>query len=234
MSYRIVGPFGIRGFAVFGCIVCSAAAFASTNVPGTSDPWLAGMPAGSTASSVDSAPAESPVQLLAAPIIPGATLEFSATGLVTNDASIGDPHPPDGDPITPPTAHNAGAENGIGNVIAPFDSLIGIFLGPDQPNLTAAPTAVLDFSTQAARDYLSLSPALKQPFFIGDGLTSGDVQQQVVVPAGTTRLFLATMDSYGWSNNGGSFDVSLVPEPAPWLLACIATLALVFGRAQRA
>lgn len=230
MSHRIVGHFGISGFVIVGSIAVAAAAVASTSVPGTSDPWLAGMPAGSTASGSDSAPAQSPVLFLASPIVPGGSLEFSATGLVTNDASIGDPHPPDGDPITQSTAHNAGAENGIGNIIAQFDSLIGIFLGPAQPNLSAAPTVIFDFSTQAARDYLSLSPALKQPFFIGDGVTSGNVQQQVIVPAGATRLFLATMDSTGWSNNAGSFDVSPVPEPATWSFACFGALALLRRR----
>jgi len=30
---------------------------------------------------------------------------------------------------------------------------------------------------------------LKQVFFIGDGLTSGGVQQQFIVPTGATRYF---------------------------------------------
>jgi hypothetical protein len=56
-----------------------------------------------------------------------------------------------------------------------------------------------------------LAPGLKQIFFIGDGLTgtgSGSIQT-FHIPAGATRLFLGTMDSYGWSNNSGSFTVDL-------------------------
>ncbi|HEY3242752.1 MAG TPA: hypothetical protein VGM03_05305 [Phycisphaerae bacterium] len=46
-------------------------------------------------------------------------------------------------------------------------------------------------------------PGLRQPFFIGDGLTgtgSGAVQQ-FLVPDGATRLFLGTIDGCEWSNN---------------------------------
>src|SRR5262249_35830976 len=47
--------------------------------------------------------------------------------------------------------------------------------------------------------------------------------QQVVVPDGATRLFLGSMDGYGWYNNFGSFSVqvnALAPEPgrAGWTI----------------
>src|SRR5574341_1055452 len=74
-------------------------------VPGTSDPWLAGMPPGSTASLNDSAPGQSPVQVA----IPGSVLTFSAAGAVSNGpccAAVG----PDGDVVI---NHATGAENGI-------------------------------------------------------------------------------------------------------------------------
>jgi hypothetical protein len=129
---------------------------------------------------------------------------------VTNDASIGDPHPPDGYGIT---AHDAGPQNGIGDVVTPFVSLVGVFLGPDRPNLTPAPATRLDFSTPDSRGYQSLSPGLKQPFFIGDGVIDDGVRQRVVIPAGATRLFLGPMDSTGWSNNGGSFSVTVRELP---------------------
>lgn len=196
--------------------LASNRAYADTvivTVPGTADPWLAGMPPGSTASITDVAPAQSPVQILGLPIIPGLTLTFQATGLVT-DRPAAPFFGPDGDDSRL-RLHLTGAENGIANVIAPIDALMGVFLGPDQPNLTPAPGA-LDFGTPASRDYLTLFPALKQVFFIGDGLTSGGVQQQVIVPAGATRLFLGPMDAVEWSNNVGSFTVqvsAVIPEP---------------------
>src|SRR5262245_49267494 len=60
-------------------LTASANASTITIVPGTSDPWLAGMPNGSTASLLDIAPAQSPVQVLLA-FLPGDALRFSATG----------------------------------------------------------------------------------------------------------------------------------------------------------
>jgi hypothetical protein len=59
----------------------------------------------------------------------------------------------------------------------------------------------------ADRDYLELAPAPKQPFFIGDGLTSSGEVQQVIAPFGATRLLLGVMDEYRWSDNEGVFTV---------------------------
>lgn len=58
-------------------------------------------------------------------------------------------------------------------------------------------------------DYLVLAPALKQPFFIGDGKTSSGAVQHVIAPAGATRLFLGVMDQYQWSDNEGGFKVQI-------------------------
>jgi len=59
----------------------------TVDVPGTSDPWLAGMPNGSSASYnsgsgefPDLAPAQSPV--LVSGIVPGTMLMWTATGVV--------------------------------------------------------------------------------------------------------------------------------------------------------
>jgi hypothetical protein len=186
---------------------------ASVTVPGTSDPWLAGMPNGSLASSGDSAPTQSPVLALTS-LIPGTSLTFVVSGSVNND-----PWPsgllPDGGGFT---WHATGAENGISDVRVPINSLVGVFLDNTQPNLTLAPAAI-DFSTMGL-DFTSMSPLLKQVFFIGDGLTSTNQVQQFVVPGGATRLYLGTMDGYGWYNNYGSFDVqaNAVPVPASALL----------------
>ena len=155
------------------------------NVPSSSDPYLSGMPAGSTASVDDVAPQNSPAQVTSLPIVPGTNITFSTTGTVKNGPSY---------PMSPPTgnltwtlSHLTGDENGISNVTMPIDCLLGVFLGPDQPNLTPAPAA-LDFSTAASRDYTNLKPLLKQPFYIGSGLNShGDVQT-FTVPAGATRF----------------------------------------------
>jgi PEP-CTERM motif len=216
----------------------TASANASTIVPGTSDPWLAGMPDGSTASVLDTAPAQSPVQVLLA-FLPGDVLTFSATGS-TDHCDFGGCGlaGPEGDAGEGPTGHGAGAENGIGDLIAPIDSLVGVFLGPAQPDLSPAPGATLNFSTLASRDFASLSPLLKQPFFIGDGLrNNGLTVQQFIVPVGATRLYLGTMDGFGWLNNVGELTVDVnatsVPEPATIVLVGAGLFGAVRRRVRR-
>jgi hypothetical protein len=185
-------------------------AFAETvSVPGTSNPWLAGMPDGSTARRGDVAPDESPVLVAGTSIEGGAVFVFSAAGSV----SRGSPLPffgPDGEVMV--TSLYLGAENGIADITAPFESLVGVFLGTSQPDQNITPQP-LDFSTATNRDYLFLTPALQQPFFIGDGLSSSGAVQQVISPSGATRLFLGTIDEYSWNNNEGSFTVQVVRVP---------------------
>jgi PEP-CTERM motif len=214
----------------------TASANASTIVPGTADPWLAGMPNGSTASFEDIAPGQSPIQVLLF-FVPGDTLIFSATGLTDHcpAGSCGFAGP-EGDGVEGATGHVGGAENGIGDLIAPIDSLVGVFLGPAQPNLSPAPVGTLDFSTLASRDFASLSPLLKQPFFIGDGRRNDGLSvQQFIAPAGATRLYLGTMDGFGWWNNSGSFEVTAtnVPEPATIVLVGAGLFGAVRRRVRR-
>jgi hypothetical protein len=170
-------------------------------VPGSSDPWLAGQPDGTSASEssdlskFDIAPDQSPVY--AGSFIPGYELTWSATGCVSYCA--GTCAGPNGDGTW--RGHGVGAQNGISDIVAPMDSLLGIFLGPDVPS-GAAP-ATLDFS-MIGLQYGTLHPVINQVFFMGDGSA-----QSVVVPAGATRLFLGTMDGCEWRGNTGSFTVKL-------------------------
>jgi hypothetical protein len=166
---------------------------------------------GSTASFGDSAPAQSPIQV-GISFTSGTKFSFTTSGLVSNGpccAAVG----PEGGGVL---SHDGGAQNGISDITAPINSLLGVFLGNDQPNLSPAPGA-LNFSTAASRDFVSLSPALKQVFYIGNGLTSTNAIQEFIAPTGATRLFLGTMDGQGWFNNFGSFSVRVtatqVPEP---------------------
>jgi hypothetical protein len=195
----------IRFAALLGFTFLANAAFAETvQVPGRANPWLAGMTNGSTARRGDSAPDESPVPIAATAIAGHATYTFSASGSVNH----GFPLPfsaPDGEGLV---SHYLGAENGIADIAAPFASLIGVFLGPNQPDQNPS-SGPLDFSISADRDYLELAPALKQPFFIGDGLTSSGAVQQVIAPIRTTRLLLGVMDGYHWSDNEGTFIVEV-------------------------
>jgi hypothetical protein len=198
----------------------AAAATSSVTVPGTADPWLAGMPDGSIASfdgsQYDTVPAQSPTQVTSLDLTAGGVLTFDVSGSVNffPDPS-GDP--PDGNsniinfshyndyPILDP-------ENGMSDINAPANALIGVFLGPDRPDTSSAPSA-LDFGTSQSRDYTTISPSLKQVFFIGDGRTSTGEVQSVNIPNGATRLFLGPMDGVGWWNNSGSFNVQVHHAP---------------------
>jgi hypothetical protein len=201
---------------------------ASITVPGTANPWLAGMPNGTTIGP-DSAPTESPVLVTTISIIPGTQLVFSVTGGV--HFGVGPPSHPDGDPSFGFSPNTIAPVHGMSNVSSQFDALLGVFLGNAQPDTNPAPTPDLDFSptgnVPGGIDYLTLSPQLQQVFFIGDGLTSASVMQCITVPDGATRLFLGSHDGFGWFNNTGAFEVDVqvksgaVPEPATfvvWLL----------------
>src|SRR6476660_6786538 len=74
--------------SLLAVVASPAGSFATTIVPGTSDPWLAGMPNGSPGTGGDSAPAESPVLVTGLPLVPGSLLHFVATGSVRQDASF--------------------------------------------------------------------------------------------------------------------------------------------------
>jgi hypothetical protein len=218
--------------AIGSTVLLGFSAAQATVIPGKSDPWLAGLPAGAAASSGDVAPAESPVLVPGLSLTAGETLTFSVTGSVSHVPSpSGDT--PDGGTFT---SHSAGAQNGIAGLAAPFNSLVGVFLGAGLPTSSSAPPD-LNFATLGT-SFASLSPLLKQPFFIGDGLTGTGTgaAQDFIVPPGATRLFLGTMDAFGWFDNSGSFNVVVgtgtspppptVPEPSTLTLLAGAIAAL--------
>jgi len=222
-------------------ITMAASAHAATItvlVPGTSDPWLAGMPDGSTASTgpgstPDVAGIHSPV-LVPLLLEDGYYMTFLTTGGVSNWAVCCSTI--EGENLW---WHIDGAQNGLSNVYAPLNSLLGVFLDDTQPDLSQAPSA-LDFGpTGLGLDFATLSPGLKQVFFIGDGSTSGGTVQHFMVPDGATRLFLGTMDTYGWYNNSGEYAVEIyhgavnVPEPSTLLLLGTAFATLGLRRSRR-
>lgn len=193
------------------------------SVPGTANPYLAGMPNGSTCCGGDSAPAQSPTQVTGLALLPGSTLTFGVTGSVNFVPG------PSGDPPDGGVSASTPANNGISGATWPANALVGVFLDNSLPTAAPAP-ADLNFSTAGARSFTSLSPALKQAFFIGDGLTGNGTGavQTFVVPAGATRLFLGTSDGFGWFNNSGSFAVTITAAALPPTVgpAAIPTLSL--------
>jgi hypothetical protein len=98
------------------------------------------------------------------------------------------------------------ALDGISGYKGPQGPLAGVFLNDDIPSGGPAP-ATLDFTPAGMGiDFLTLSPALGQVFYIGDGKTSADVFQEFSAPAGATRLFLGIPDGFGFGGAPGAYD----------------------------
>ncbi len=195
-----------------------ALAAATYSVPGTSNPFLAGMPSGSSCCSGDSALAESPV--FAGDVSGGELISFTdVTGGVSFEGGIptDGPNGNAGDLVN--TAAYEGGLTSIDNIAgynnAPVDALVGVFLNSNLPTTNPTP-AELDFATPTE------TPSLQQVFFIGNGSLGS-----ITVPTGATRLFLGTVDGFGWNNNTGAIEVTVnsfagaAPEPATWALMLI-------------
>lgn len=173
-------------------------------VPATSHPWLAGMPHGTVTVTGDSAPSQSPA-LAGISVTPGQVLSFLSVGTISVEPNTS--YTPDG---TPGNFLAIGEENGISTVIAPYASVLAVFLGDDRPDVTPAPELLMftdDGNVPGGINYTSLSPLLKQVFFIGDGRTNTGVIQQITVPAGATRLFIGVADNPTYANNTGNLSV---------------------------
>ena len=173
-----------------------------TVVPGPSNPYLASAPNGTSCCGGDSAPAESPV-LVTTSFAPGNSLTFSVSGSVNYGGGPAN-DPPDGSGTV-----DSPSNGGIAEYAGPADALVGVFLKGTPPSTT--PAALNFTSTGLGTSFKSLSPKLGQVFFIGDGLTGNGTgtAQTFVVPAGATALYLGTSDGFGWSNNTGSFAVTI-------------------------
>ena len=197
--------------------IAYAATTANATVGGQSDPWLADVTNGASVSDGDVAPNQSPPMVTQ--VTPGDTITFTNVtangGGVSHAAGLA-PQGPNGataaiyshncdDPLGEPAV-----QNNIGDVKAPIDALMGLFLTNNAPNTQPAPTTVLDYTTQAARDQVAtVNLQNQQPFFIGTGQTTAGVTKTYTVPAGCTRLYLGIMDGHQWSNNSGSFGVTI-------------------------
>src|SRR6185437_2504356 len=135
--FVVVRSLGLDRFAVLALAFMTGGVIAQT-VPGTSNPYLAGMPNGSTCCSGDSAPAQSPVQVGSITVTPGATVTFTASGGV--DFAGGAPTSgPDGGFV-----FTTASSDGISGAIWPVNALVGVFLDDALPTSTPAP-ADLDF-----------------------------------------------------------------------------------------
>ena len=175
------------------------------NVSGNNNPFLAGAPNGTIALG-DSAPAQSPTLALTGfdltqPFTFSAIGGFNSGGAPAISA--------DGSPGN--VAMNAGTLGISGPSGIRWNGLVGVFLDDSVPGGTAP--APLNSGTA----FTTLSPGLRQIFWIGDGLTgtgTGNVQQ-FFAPPGATRLFLGASHNSGWNDNIGVSQVTINPTPVP-------------------
>ena len=189
-------------------------------VPATANPDLAGMLDSATLtyqvtssdpqSPIDRANGQAPILIVpsnAGCFSSGSILAFTVSGGITHNKQNSQSDA-NGD-ANVVVSHQLGGVNGISDITAPIDSLIGVFLSDRDPR-QLTPTAKLDFSTPASRDYKMLSPQLGQIFFIGTGRTAAGDYRKVTVPTGASRFYFATMDTYQWNNNEGSLRGSIL------------------------
>ena len=100
---------------------------------------------------------------------------------------------------------NLGSLGGISGYFGPQGALTGVFLDDSVP--TSGAPATLDFTLGGlGTDFPSLSPALGQVFYIGDGINNVNVLQSFVAPTGATRLFLGIPDGFGFNGPPGAYD----------------------------
>ncbi|HME68244.1 MAG TPA: hypothetical protein VKM54_00010 [Myxococcota bacterium] len=110
-------------------------------MPGTANPYLAGVPNGTLCCTGYAAPAESPVLVTGLALTAGEALTFKVTGSTNYGGGL-PTDPPDGGGFY---GSGAPAANGIAAINAPLDSLLGLFLDASDPTSSSAP-AGLDFS----------------------------------------------------------------------------------------
>ena len=92
----------------------------------------------------------------------------------------------------------------------PINAMLGVFMDSNAPNTTAAPAA-RDYSTAASRDRASYDDIQnKQPFFIGDGMTSGGQTQTFLVPPAPPGS-----SSASWTATSGRTTAGPSPPASP-------------------
>jgi Flp pilus assembly protein TadG len=206
--------FGLRDSDVTAMAIAARGNIVTANVAAKGSPWLAGMPSGSTVPPYGgnnqgcTAPENSPAQINNFPLVSGTPLMFRQTNGQTSYKGSGQ-YGPDGqtDWIV-----RQNPVNGINATSAPIMALVGIFLDDRRPD-SYGMAPQLDFTSPESRNFSSLSPQLKQVFFIGDGMDSNGNLQQFVVPSGATRFYLGLMDEKGWWwDNVGTLSTTMLDD----------------------
>lgn len=161
---------------------------------------------------IDYVGAQSPIKVgFSSPICltAGSKLYFNVDGSITNGGGTANASA-DGKTEMMASHCRPDQNDGLSNVTAPMISFVAVFVGDTKPPV--APEA-LDFTTPAARDYVTLSPKLGQVFFVGNGVTGANGPQQIIVPVGATQLWMGFNDSGSWADNAGGVSASILWAP---------------------
>jgi hypothetical protein len=190
----------------------------SASMPATANPYLAGMPAGTTTIYGDTIYNAAPAQATSISVIPGTWLTFTGitgtTSVLPGTMSYYGPNGDTADAVWHGENYNGNpnsptSENGIGDALMPESALMGVFLNGNAPNTNTTP-ATIDWTQSSLLNQTQYANIqLQQPFYIGDGKTTGGTVQQFQVPAGATRLFLGIWDGVDYNNNGGSLSATV-------------------------
>ena len=185
----------------------------SATIPATANPYLAGMPAGTTTIYNDTIYNATPYQVSGINVIPGTFLTFTSvsgsTTVLPGYMSYYGPNGDTSDYVWHGENYNGNpnsptSENNIADALMPESALFGVFLNDNVPTSNSTPPTIdwSSISVQNQTQYTNLM--IQQPFYIGNGMTTSSVVQQYQVPAGATRLFLGTWDGVDYNNNLGS------------------------------
>lgn len=218
-------------------------------IPPASDPWPAGMLRHGGATPEEIQETMPPGFAVSAGDIVK-VLDPATGGISFFNGFGGTMYGPEGNGI--PGSSSISAFGGISGYLGTQGALVGVFLSAAIPNGSAP--ATLDFSNGGlGTNFLSLSPDIGQVFYIGNGVTSGNVFQEFIAPTGATRLFLGITDAFGFNGVPGAFDdndgayrirvginedprnpVTSVPEPSVLGLFGIGLLGLAWCRRRLA
>ena len=209
----------LASVSVLALATSAGAATTTVFVPGSANPNFSGLTNVSCCSG-DTSALQPPLLALTG-FAAGSQMTFLASGQ-TDGAGTG-PEGPDGRVRFNMINYGLGVAPALNVRVL---GLLGVFLGTATPTAATQP-ASLNF--QSGLNFASLSPGIGQMFWIGDGLTgTGSGATQVFsAPTGATRLYLGTVDGFGWNNNTGGYNVTInyqpqgggvVPEPATWAL----------------
>jgi Flp pilus assembly protein TadG len=220
LSLTFAGMLGFSSVDIVRSATASLGKVTTQGIPASACPWLAGMPSTAIVANTGGNPTAATGAL-------NASIEFATSGGTpvrfanAGGSSTWDPGAGTGSAGVEGDSTYIAAQaacNGINTTKAPINAMMGIFLNDNEPDLTGM-APILDFSTAASRDFTTLSPQLKQVFFIGDGLNSSGQLQTFNAPAGATRLFIAVMDEKGWWwDNVGTLTFTVVQGNAASLV----------------